>query len=667
MNCRKISHLTFALLLTALSVKVGAQSHVSPQRLGFHRAEIPATIEAQLLMDRLRVALEKRDAAMLADLFATDYHEVEAPKEATFRQTGISVISREAVLAAPALFRQDREPPLQFKWNTVARNDSELQINFEAARLTPHGQPAAQQEIFVKLSRSGQRWRIIESSGLYQFIAQSSPVEQKFSSAASFDAEDYVLLTSVPAQQRTMIRRPVAENLGIDRLTRAVSEQKLSRKLFSLPSDATLYARLEQFSTPPYYSGTYVQLVTDPAWNRIVYGDYQQSIKAYSGGMTEGKLNRPMGIDRDSRGYVYVADSGNNRVVVLQIVGANTDVSLRFYTSFGAGELSLPYDVAWDDRGTPFDIVDDMVWIVEQGHRRLSGYRMQLSGVYKVAEYTGGAKAFERPTSVAVGRFNGVSTGELYVSDAGRNSIVRLYFDGASLREVGRYQGHAEAEFESVAADHWGNIFATDRSLREIIKLNNRLEELAALPAELENDLTPLRFEPAFAAVALAQTGETFWSGYDQGFALEKWTENSGAQRLELGIDVARLQVRLNEYLSDVSITSRLTDAGELALEILDDAGKIVHAFPKSWQLAGEQLAQWSRRDESGRLVAPGYYRVRYGAVSTYGTQLAKIETAHSICPYIIAKIVAATRQTMHTWRKECATGSTANNRTKRS
>jgi flagellar hook assembly protein FlgD len=300
---------------------------------------------------------------------------------------------------------------------------------------------------------------------------------------------------------------------------------------------------------------------------------------------------------------------------------------LRYFTSFGNGELSLPYDVAWDDRGTPFDNIDDMLWVVEQGQHRVSGYRMQLGGVQKMVEYAG-ANGFERLTSVAVGRFNGISAGELYVSDAATKSVFRLHYDGAALREISRYTGNAESQFESVGADHWGNVYVTDRSLKQIVKLNNRLEELAVLSAELEHDLTPLRFEPVFASVALAQTGEMFWSGYDQGFALEKWTESSGAQRLELGIDVARLQVKLDEVLSRISVISRLTDAGELTLEILNDAGQPVHSFPKVWQLAGEQISLWDRRDEQGRWVAPGYYRVRYGATSTYGTQLAKLETS---------------------------------------
>ncbi len=628
MNCRKKYTPLIALLIVLLmSLNAWTQSHLSPSRMGFHRAEVPAPIEAQLLMDRLRVALEKRDAAMPADLFAADYHEVESPKDGA---VATAIISRDAMVAAMALFHRGETQPLHFKWNTVAGNNAELQINFQAKRFISAEAPAVEHEVFLKLGRNGQRWRIIESSGLYKVLARSVAEAQEV--AASLNIDDYVLLDKTATLQKTMIRRPVAEHMGIDRLTRQVSEQRLGKRLFSLPADATLFARVEQFSTPPYYSGTYVQLVTDPGWNRIVYGDYQKSIKAYYGGVAEGKLNRPMGIDRDSRGFVYVADTGNNRIVVLQIIGANHDVSLRYFTSFGNGELSLPYDVAWDDRGTPFDNIDDMLWVVEQGQRRVSGYRMQLSGVQKIAEYTD-AKGFERLTSVAVGRFNGISTGELYVSDAATKSVVRLHFDGAALREISRYPGKAESQFESVGTDHWGNVYVTDRSLRQIIKLNNRLEELAILPAELEHDLTPLRFEPVFAAVALAQTGETFWSGYDQGFALEKWTGSSGAQRLELGIDVARLQVMLDETLSTVSIISRLTDAGELTLEILNDAGQTANSFPKVWQLAGDRTSLWERRDEQGRWVAPGYYRVRYSAASTYGTQLAESETSSFYLP----------------------------------
>jgi hypothetical protein len=111
---------------------------------------------------------------------------------------------------------------------------------------------------------------------------------------------------------------------------------------------------------------SFVHLVTDPALNRIVNGSYKRWIRVCSGRVTEDKLNRPQGIDWDSRGISAVAGTGNNRVLVLELrmdespsrvesgpADPGTEIELRLLGRSGRASSPGLSDVAWDDRG-PF-------------------------------------------------------------------------------------------------------------------------------------------------------------------------------------------------------------------------------------------------------------------------------------------------------------------------
>jgi flagellar hook assembly protein FlgD len=141
---------------------------------------------------------------------------------------------------------------------------------------------------------------------------------------------------------------------------------------------------------------------------------------------------------------------------------------------------------------------------------------------------------------------------------------------------------------------------------------------LATLQPEDET-FQPARFQPLFGSVALPGRTEPFWSGYDQAFLLEQWTETSGGRRFELGIDFAVDGLRLIQDLSAVALTGKLTDAGYLKTELVDEKGnELVTTLQEGWRNAGEIQVYYDRRNPAGELIAPGYYKLRHTLHSTY-------------------------------------------------
>ena len=374
----------------------------------------------------------------------------------------------------------------------------------------------------------------------------------------------------------------------------------------------------------PFFTARYVQLVTDPAWNRVIYGDYNGWIKAY-GNTGEGSedLNRPHGIDRDTEGNVYIADTGNHRIVVCRLVGNGKDTELRFQFDFGLGELMHPYDVAWDGAGTPFDSSDDIIWVTDSGHDRIVGYILSENGAFLRYTYGQTGKAagsFFNPKGIAVGRFNGLSSGHLYIADTGNHRIVKLNAFENRLEWVKAYNRKDESLFTSVDVDHWGNVYASDRSYREILKLTSELEPLATIKGDEDSIVDPMNYHVNFGKVYIPEENKTYWGGYDQAFVIEKWSGNSGGERYQLGLDLENFQVNLSADLDQILVTSKLTDHGKLSLSVIDESSKmVVRQMPLGWMIPGQKEILWDRRDDLRWQVEPGYYRLQLSAESSYG------------------------------------------------
>jgi sugar lactone lactonase YvrE len=610
-----------------------------PERMGYRRIHENDETVVALLVQRIIRGLETGDPYLYLNFIAEDYQEgtpeasgiaYSLNKNARGNSSGQNTFTQTAFLKILKNTNPGNEHTVLLQMKGLSQHAEGITGIIETTDET-----GARSTMNLYFAKEGEHWKLVKADGLSLLAQRLAKQSNRRLAKSASEAKGFSLLTPLLDSESagsTFIFKDLAPEHGLRTLSRRVTAERLQRQLFRLPSASALFAKMQQFNTTPYFQATYVQLVTDPAWNRIVYGDYQKWIKAYDGAESGRTLNRPHGIAVDPQGVVYVADTGNGRVLMLKLSGPVHDLKLSYVGTMGEGELSQPTDLAWDDRGTIFETADDLIWLIDRGSNELVAYRTSLINPERVLTYT--SDDFVDLSVVASGRFDGRSDGNIYVADNGTRRIHRLYFDGHSIAPVGFYQCEPETVPASLATDHWGHVYLSDESNRQILKFTSALEPLASLKPDDAN-FQPMRFHPLFGSVVTADSQPPTWSGYDQAFLMEKWTDNSGARRYELGIDFQIEDLRLAEDLSELNLAGKLTDAGHLKLEVVSvKSNEALSLLIDTWRQAGGVQLRWDRRMPNGQMVAAGYYKLRHLLRSTYEKPPIMEESAAFYLPF---------------------------------
>ena len=368
-----------------------------------------------------------------------------------------------------------------------------------------------------------------------------------------------------PVVAATFAPAPLAPDLGLDALTRHVTRDQLGRNLFGDPWATVTLSHIDVYDRFPYVESRHFLVVSDPAWNRLVYGEAGKSLSAFDGANTKtGALSSPRGLAVDDGDRVYVADAGSGRVLVLQ---ASTEFDrLTLTPVYAIDGLSDPSGVAWSDGGTPFEPADDALFVAESGKNRVAAYALTGGGARLVGTLGGlgsGDGRFAGPLAVAVGRESGASTGDVYVGDAHNRRIVRLGWDGARLAWRGTAPSGADA-ITSLATDEWGNVYAATPQQGAVLKFNAALERIAELR---EGVVRPRALTVPYFTVRDHRDGRVVRSGQPAALVLEPWGDATGLRRWDLGVSVEGLAVA-GEGAPVASFT--LTDRARVTLELSD-------------------------------------------------------------------------------------------------
>ncbi|MFQ5706682.1 MAG: FlgD immunoglobulin-like domain containing protein [bacterium] len=613
----------FLILLTILGFNYF--THHKPKHLGLHRAQISDRGLLELAIDQIRQGLNSGATALLERTLANDFVEGTAPEPGKLSR----LFTKDNLTA----LSQNGHPGLGLVTTEfhIVEDRAVVRGSLTAASGTS-GTP-----VELTFAKRNHQWKLVASKNLF-----ASMDRLDFGASASFDQDgttNFDLFAETEnSTDETFIWQPVSKEHHVERLTKSVTQNKLDRQLFQKPYAGVLYSSVTQLDRAPFFKARYVELITDPAWNRVVYGDYDGWIKAYGhAGAGSEDLNRPHGIDRDAEGNVYVADTGNNRIAVLRLVGNGKNTELEFQFELGSGELMHPYDVAWDDAGTPFDSSDDFLWVTDTGHDRIVGYaiRGQAASLrYTFGQRGNAAGDFFSPQAIAVGKFNGLSNEQLYVADTGNRRLVHLDVSANTLHWLTTYPGKAESQFTSVDVDHWGNVYVTDCSYREILKLSADLQPLSRLKGANVDLVDPLNYSVTFGQVTVDSEDKKYWAGYDQALVLERWSDHSGGERYQLGLALLNFQVKLSPDLDHLVVHSKLTDPGKVTLTVIDASTQLtVRQIPIGWMMPGEKQVLWDRRDDLGWPVEPGGYRLQLTAESSYGKLTVVRETPKFYLP----------------------------------
>jgi DNA-binding CsgD family transcriptional regulator/sugar lactone lactonase YvrE len=201
---------------------------------------------------------------------------------------------------------------------------------------------------------------------------------------------------------------------------------------------------------------------------------------------TQAQLNlsvylktQPQGVEVDRAGNIYIADHNNNRVRKVNSVGTITTIAgTGTPGANGDGgpatkaQLSSPRGLAIDSKGN--------IYIADSGNNRVR--MIDLNGVISTVAGNGDATVLSAPTGLALD----ASSGVLYIADTGNNHVQRLQlstgivavFAGTGIAGFsgdGQAAGSADLNRPvAVATDARGDVFVADSG-------NNRVRRVDAV------------------------------------------------------------------------------------------------------------------------------------------------------------------------------------------
>jgi uncharacterized repeat protein (TIGR01451 family) len=202
--------------------------------------------------------------------------------------------------------------------------------------------------------------------------------------------------------------------------------------------------------------------VADSSNNRIQIFDPAGNYIMQFGmtGSGPGQFNFPVALVFDPAGYLYVADANNNRIQKFDPAG--TFITQWGGTGTGDGQFNHPSGVAVDAAGT--------VYVVDSYNSRIQKFDSNGVFITKWGSYGSGNGQFDYPNGIAVD-----SAGTVYVADSDNDRIQKFTSAGAYITQWGsRGSGNGQLHYpEAVAVDAAGNVYVAD-------SMNNRMQKFTS-------------------------------------------------------------------------------------------------------------------------------------------------------------------------------------------
>ena len=421
-----------------------------------------------------------------------------------------------------------------------------------------------------------------------------------------------LLLGAVPGRAGTFVQTPYLPQDHVSVLTRQVANQQFSRDLMGAPYATVVIGHVDVYDRFPYIESRYFQFVSDPAWNRVLMGEMGAGVDAYDGSAGSfGKLSAPRGLSTDARARVFIADTGNDRVLAFRVVTEYDHVTLD--PLFSIDGLARPYGVAFSDGGTPLDNGDDHLYIANTGRNEVRAYTLNDGGArftHAIGDLGSGEGRFAGPMAITVGRHDGASTEDVYVADAHNGRIVRLRDNGSAFAWTGEKTGLGLVT--SLDTDAWGNVYAAAPQSGSVAKLSPTLDTLAGYSTGIER---PRDFHVVFSDVRDHRDGSERVSGQGTGVLVENWNGQHGIRMLNLGVDITGAGASKTQ---NAAIALSITDRATVTVDLVDPAsGEVVARHDAGVLDAGAHTVAFTQNDYTSAWSA-GDYRAVVRARSTY-------------------------------------------------
>ena len=179
-----------------------------------------------------------------------------------------------------------------------------------------------------------------------------------------------------------------------------------------------------------------------------------------SNGSGNGEFDSPKGITVDSTGYVYVADTLNNRIQ--KLTSGGTFVTKWGSQGSGDGQFDNPQRIAVDSSG--------YVYVADSYNHRIQKFTSSGSFVTKWGSYGSGDGQFSYPFGIELD-----GDGYVYISDYYNNRIQKFTSGGTFVTKWGS-EGSGNGQFnkpEGIAVDSSGYVYVADSYNHRIQKFTS--------------------------------------------------------------------------------------------------------------------------------------------------------------------------------------------------
>lgn len=425
-----------------------------------------------------------------------------------------------------------------------------------------------------------------------------------------------LVLGATMARGETFEPAPYLAEHGVQVLTREAANELVDRDLFGNPWATVVVGNVDVYDDFPFLESRWFQIVSDPDWDRLLFGEIGQGLGAFGGEATSfGKLNQPHGLSTDGYSRVFVADTGNDRVLAFRVESEFDE--MRLVPDYAIAGLSAPFDVAFSDGGTPLHPEDDRLYVANSGRNEIASWAIgtgdpQARG--RVGTLGSGDGAFAGPMSLTVGRRDGMHTTDVYVSDAHNRRVVHLVDRGDAL-EWSRSLPHDLGLVTSLDTDHWGNVYAAAPQQGVIAKYTPEMLPIEQMTQGIDR---PRSLHIPTVRMIDHRSGETRVAGQGSALIVEQWDGDSGLRLMTLGVALRDLAVVPGE---GTAVEFTVSDRAHVIAEVRDETGKLVARREAGAFDAGRHVVALTA-DDFVEFTGGGRHQVRITASSTYDTSL---------------------------------------------
>ena len=341
----------------------------------------------------------------------------------------------------------------------------------------------------------------------------------------------------------------------------------------------------------------------------IIYNTSKLSAAVYGKrGSGQGEFLDPLAIAADPDGHVFVADTGNDRIVHLEYDGrANhlEEVDVLPATFLGL-PLSAPSGIEMDCSGRLYTADRDNDRIV------CTDYRGKL---FLVIDELQSGKKLRKPGAIAVtdkqDRWLYYKRSFLFAVDSDGHRIVKLTPEGKLAAEIASdaIPGR-NACFKDIAVDYYSNIYVTDMENGCIYKFDRKLNFITRFGRSGKKDK---EFDKPW--------GVTIWKRFGQVFV----SERKSAQYYWIGVDFGNVEILEATTRGGMEITKfsiSITEPANLSVRIENTRGELLwDRFRNEKCRRTLNIIPWERVDNDGKLLPPGEYLVSIEARATYSSK----------------------------------------------